>query len=48
MLPAGNFRRSSAGGTKIKSGAVRILSAERLVTRDSGRGGMKSDNGGCA
>jgi hypothetical protein len=48
MLPAGSFRNNLAGGGKIRSGAVRMLSAERLDTRVSGRGGVKLDNDGGA
>ena len=38
MLPEGSFQSSSAGGTKIRSGAVWMLSAERFGTKVSGRG----------
>ena len=48
MLPAGSFRMISAGGVKMRSGAVRMLSAERLSTRDLGRGGVKMDSCGGA
>ena len=48
MLPAGSFRMISAGGAKMRSGAVRMLSAERFATRDSGRGGVKVDSCGGA
>jgi hypothetical protein len=48
MLPAGNFRKSSAGGAKMRSGAVWMLSAERFARRDGGRGGVKLDNCGGA
>ncbi len=46
MVPAGSFLKSSAGGTKIRSGAVRMLSTERFATKVSGRGGVKLDNDG--
>ena len=46
MLTTGSFRRSSAGGTKIRSGAVRMLNTQRFERRVSGRGGIQVDNSG--